>query len=160
MPRPRGATPKRYVASDGSESWKVRYRTASGKQSSETFYSKDAADETVWAYLDAAWHLTHRHDGAPENFTRSPRERVRRPERLPHAGPLHLVPEDAPLVVGTYQIAEMFNVSRPRVAQIVGTKGFPDPIQKLGKAHIWLAGDVETWARGKKRTIYPYGEED
>jgi integrase len=42
MARPRGATPKPNVASDGTVSWKVRYRTATGRQTSETFYGEQA----------------------------------------------------------------------------------------------------------------------
>jgi len=48
MARPRGSTPKRQVATDGTVSWKVRYRTATGRQTSETFYGEQAqaaADE-------------------------------------------------------------------------------------------------------------------
>jgi integrase len=42
MPRPRGATPKPHKAADGTVSWKVRYRTASGRGTSETFYGEQA----------------------------------------------------------------------------------------------------------------------
>lgn len=48
-------------------------------------------------------------------------------------------------LVGTAQIRDMLGVSRSRTAQIVTTKGFPDPVGELGKAHIWLAEDVEAW---------------
>jgi integrase len=37
--------PRKHVAKDGTESWKVRYRTAAGTESSETFYEEDDALE-------------------------------------------------------------------------------------------------------------------
>jgi integrase len=37
--------PKKHVAVDGTESWKVRYRTATGADSSVTFYDESIADE-------------------------------------------------------------------------------------------------------------------
>lgn len=65
---------------------------------------------------------------------------------------------EPPRVVGTFQIAKMLKVTRSRCAQIVNTKGFPDPFAKLGKAHIWLAEDVEAWARGAGRELHDYEE--
>lgn len=53
--------------------------------------------------------------------------------------------KELPRIVGTHQIALMLNVSRSRCAQIVNTKGFPDPFAQLGKANIWMAEDVEQW---------------
>lgn len=41
----RGRTPKKHVAGDGTVSWKVRFRTASDRQTSETFYDEAAALE-------------------------------------------------------------------------------------------------------------------
>ena len=61
--------------------------------------------------------------------------------------------------MGTIQIAQMLGVRRGRCAQIVATKGFPDPIQKLGKAHIWLITDVEAWARRQNRELHSIKEE-
>lgn len=37
--------PRKYVAKDGSESWRVRYRSPTGTEKSETFYAEDLADE-------------------------------------------------------------------------------------------------------------------
>lgn len=48
-------------------------------------------------------------------------------------------------LVGTHQIRDMLGASRSYTAQVVNRKGFPDPVGKLGKAQIWLAGDVEKW---------------
>ena len=41
--------PKKYVAANGDVSYRVRYRSADGRERSETFYSPEAADE--FAYL-------------------------------------------------------------------------------------------------------------
>lgn len=57
------------------------------------------------------------------------------------------MPTDPPRLVGTHQIRTMLGVTRSRVAQIVTTKGFPDPIAKLGTANIWLEEDVEKWIK-------------
>lgn len=45
MARPAGRTPKRFVTASGEESWRVRFRTAAGAQTSETFYDLPAAEE-------------------------------------------------------------------------------------------------------------------
>jgi hypothetical protein len=37
-------TPQRHVAKDGAVTWKVRFRRA-GKQTNETFYDEDLAEE-------------------------------------------------------------------------------------------------------------------
>lgn len=37
--------PKKYVARNGSISWRVRYRSATGAEKSETFYDEESADE-------------------------------------------------------------------------------------------------------------------
>lgn len=37
--------PRRYVAKDGTESWRVRYRSTTGTEKSETFYDQASADE-------------------------------------------------------------------------------------------------------------------
>ncbi|MBO9523406.1 MAG: DNA-binding protein [Nocardioidaceae bacterium] len=63
---------------------------------------------------------------------------------------------EPPRVVGTHQIRQMLGVSRSRCAQIVSTKGFPDPFAKLGRAWLWWANDVEAWARAGGREILPY----
>jgi predicted DNA-binding transcriptional regulator AlpA len=66
------------------------------------------------------------------------------------------VTTEPPRIVGTHQIAKMLGVTRSRCAQIVNTKGFPDPFTKLGAAHIWLADDVETWAASVGREVHPW----
>ena len=72
---------------------------------------------------------------------------------------IHVTPRDLPRVVGTHQIRAMLGVSRSRAAQIVNTKGFPDPFARLGRAWIWLADDVEAWAKVADREVFPYDEE-
>lgn len=44
--RRRGRTPKRHVAEDGTVSWRVRYRSPSGTEKSETFYDEVPGDDT------------------------------------------------------------------------------------------------------------------
>lgn len=65
------------------------------------------------------------------------------------------MPLDTPRVVGTHQIALLLGVTRSRCSQIVNTKGFPDPFARLGKANIWLADDVEAWAKAAGRELHP-----
>jgi predicted DNA-binding transcriptional regulator AlpA len=69
------------------------------------------------------------------------------------------VATDPPRVVGTHQIRLMLGVSRSRAAQLVSQKGFPDPFARLGKAHIWLAADVEAWARRTGRELLALPED-
>jgi len=57
-------------------------------------------------------------------------------------------------LAGTHQIRQMLGVHRSRVAQIVNTKGFPDPVAQLGRAHVWLAEDVEAWAKRTGRDLH------
>lgn len=56
-------------------------------------------------------------------------------------------------LVGTAQIRDILGVTRSRCAQIVNTKGFPDPVGKLGAAQIWLAEDVEKWAEERAKRL-------
>lgn len=44
MPQ-QGRKPRKYVAKDGSISWRVRYRSSAGTEKSETFYDEESADE-------------------------------------------------------------------------------------------------------------------
>lgn len=69
------------------------------------------------------------------------------------------VDTDPPRVVGTHQIRLMLGVSRSRAAQLVSQKGFPDPFARLGKAHIWLADDVDAWAERTGRELHPLEED-
>lgn len=62
-------------------------------------------------------------------------------------------------LVGTHQIREMLGVGRSYTAQLVNRKGFPDPVGRLGKAQIWLAEDVEAWARAAGRELHPIEED-
>lgn len=61
-----------------------------------------------------------------------------------------------PPCVGAKEIERMLGVNRQRVQQIVNSKGFPDPVLTLAMGKVWLAADVEQWARGKGRTIHDY----
>lgn len=65
---------------------------------------------------------------------------------------------DLPRLVGTAEIRKMLNVHRSRVAQLVNSKGFPDPAYQIGRSYAWLASDVEAWARATGREILPYDD--
>ena len=53
----------------------------------------------------------------------------------------------------------MLNVSRSRAAQIVNEKGFPDPFARSGRSRLWLAEDVEAWAKSAGREVHELEEE-
>lgn len=48
-------------------------------------------------------------------------------------------------LMGVAEIAVRLGVSRSRAAQIVNSKGFPDPAAHLLMGVIWEASDVEAW---------------
>lgn len=48
-------------------------------------------------------------------------------------------------LVGVSEIAAMLGVSRQRADQIVGQKGFPDPVVVLASGRIWQTSAVSTW---------------
>jgi hypothetical protein len=54
--------------------------------------------------------------------------------------------------MGVAEIATLLSVSRQRVDQLVrlGT-GFPQPVAELEAGRIWLAEDIEKWARAAGR---------
>lgn len=62
---------------------------------------------------------------------------------------LAIVKGDAPVpdLVGTAEIAELLDVSRQRVHQLVTRPDFPKPIAKLAAGMIWERLDVQRWAR-------------
>lgn len=57
----------------------------------------------------------------------------------------------AKTLVGTYEIAEMFGVSRQRAQQIVARKDFPKPYDVLRMGKVWKRSAVEAWAKGHGR---------
>ena len=66
---------------------------------------------------------------------------------------------DPPRFVGTSEIGRMLNVHRSYAAQLVNSKGFPDPAVTIGSTRGWLAEDVEAWARGAGRELHGLEEE-
>lgn len=56
-------------------------------------------------------------------------------------------------LVGTEEIRQMLGVSRSYAAQLVNTKGFPDPWVTIGKTRGWRVEDVEKWARDAGREL-------
>lgn len=66
---------------------------------------------------------------------------------------------ELPRLVGTAEIRTMLRVHRSRVAQLVNTKGFPDPVARIGRSHAWLADDVIAWAKAAGREVHALEEE-
>jgi prophage regulatory protein len=58
-----------------------------------------------------------------------------------------------PPVVGTYEIGQMFGLSRQRVQQITSHRDFPKPWVVLHMGQIWKRPAVEAWARQNGRPI-------
>lgn len=56
--------------------------------------------------------------------------------------------------VGTTEIARMLGVSRSYAAQLVNSKGFPDPAVTIGTTRGWRRADVVAWARAAGRELH------
>jgi predicted DNA-binding transcriptional regulator AlpA len=56
-------------------------------------------------------------------------------------------------LVGTHEIAAMFDVSRQRAQQITARKDFPRPYDVLHMGKVWRRKAVEQWARDHGRTV-------
>jgi len=50
-------------------------------------------------------------------------------------------------LAGLAEVAEMVGVSRRTAARYVNRSDFPAPVARLRAGPIWLAEDVEAWAR-------------
>lgn len=55
--------------------------------------------------------------------------------------------------MGAAEIQDFLGVGRARAYQIARQKGFPDPVAELKMGSIWLAEDVEAWARQHRPDI-------
>jgi prophage regulatory protein len=54
--------------------------------------------------------------------------------------------------MGVAEIAKLLGVSRQRVDQLVRLgAGFPEPVAELEAGRIWLAEDIDKWARAAGR---------
>lgn len=63
-------------------------------------------------------------------------------------------------LVGTHEIARMFDVSRQTVHDWLKRPerfGFPEPYDRIRAGSVWLTSDVLAWAKEKGREIHPYG---
>lgn len=58
-----------------------------------------------------------------------------------------------PRLMSGPEIAVLFGVSRQRAHVLTQSKGFPDPVQRLGIGAVWLADDVEAWAERTGRAM-------
>jgi len=51
-------------------------------------------------------------------------------------------------LVGAHEIREMLGgISKQRVYQITGRRGFPLPVAELAQGKVWNRADVEAWIR-------------
>lgn len=48
-------------------------------------------------------------------------------------------------LMGPAEIADLFNVSRQRVTQLVARPDFPAPVAELSMGKVWRTADVRTW---------------
>lgn len=55
-------------------------------------------------------------------------------------------------LVGAHEVRVMLGVSRQRVNQLVNSKGFPEPVQRLAQGAVWFKRDVEKWMHDTGRT--------
>ena len=53
--------------------------------------------------------------------------------------------------VGSAEIADLLEVSRQRVQQLIARRDFPKPVVKLKMGKVWRRADVERWARAHGR---------
>jgi predicted DNA-binding transcriptional regulator AlpA len=61
-------------------------------------------------------------------------------------------------LVGTAEIAEMFDVSRQYVDRLTRSASFPAPEVELASGRVWSREAVETWARDfRKHFCLPVG---
>lgn len=54
--------------------------------------------------------------------------------------------------VGITEIAAMLGVSRQRASQLVATKGFPKPAERLAMGPMWKRAAVERWADKRRNS--------
>lgn len=53
-------------------------------------------------------------------------------------------------LVGRVELAQRWNVSRQRVAQLVATEGFPEPVGTGNGGPLWFAADVDAWRANRR----------
>jgi predicted DNA-binding transcriptional regulator AlpA len=58
-----------------------------------------------------------------------------------------------PELMGVSEIAELLDVTRQRVNQLVQTDPtFPEPEAELAAGRIWIRSDIEAWVRDSGRS--------
>jgi predicted DNA-binding transcriptional regulator AlpA len=55
-------------------------------------------------------------------------------------------------LAGITEIATMLGVSKQRASQLVASKGFPAPLERLAAGPVWRRSAVERWAEKVGRT--------
>jgi|tagenome__1003787_1003787.scaffolds.fasta_scaffold20880169_5 hypothetical protein len=63
-----------------------------------------------------------------------------------------------PPVVAMAELIWLLGVTRRRVATLVGTEGFPEPVATLTVGRLWDYGDVVDYAKRTGRTLRPLPE--
>ena len=61
-------------------------------------------------------------------------------------------------LVGTHEIARMFDVSRQTVHDWLKRPerfGFPEPYDRIRAGAVWLTEDVIAWGKDSGRKLYP-----
>lgn len=61
-----------------------------------------------------------------------------------------------PRLVGPHEVGDMLGVNRQRVYQLSSRPDFPAPAARLRQGTVWVAADIEKWARKRGRTIHAY----
>lgn len=74
----------------------------------------------------------------------------------PDTPPTHTLPDVGERLVGTHEIARMFDVSRQTVHDWLKKPelDFPEPWDRIRAGAVWRTEDVLRWARDNERPIH------
>ena len=62
--------------------------------------------------------------------------------------------DDQPPVVAMAEIGQMLDLSRRRVAVLIGRPDFPQPVAVLTVSRVWSYDEVSAWAASTDRTVH------
>lgn len=62
------------------------------------------------------------------------------------------LPRSPRRLAGTREVAEILRVSRQRVHQLLGSDGFPKPIDTIAAGAVWWKDEIERWAERNRPT--------
>jgi len=63
--------------------------------------------------------------------------------------------DSPPTLMGSAEIAALFDVSRQRVQQLIAKPDFPPPVADLAMGKVWDAAAVRAWGESTGRTKPP-----